>query len=280
MQLLSQKEMEGVKFPMRIVANELNIAYGSIQKWAKLREEILGSEKSLQCRRLSSGPARLYGDIEEDIKIWVDAKRHLSLSVTNHGMASEIIRNFPDRFLSYDQCLKWTYNNIDRLDLSNRKGTHNQTKLSEAEMGSIHIDFLAHYRHTKFYHEIPDSLCVNMDETGCYFDMTSGRTLNKRGEKHINIKTTGTSKHCSIFLAVAYNGAKLKPLVVFKGSATGPMSKSLKDLDNRCCYICQEKGFCDTTVMRFWIKNCLSLYKPKEELGMIMMDNFAAHLVS
>ena len=41
-----------------------------------------------------------------------------------------------------------------------------------------------------------------MDETPDYFDMVSSRTLDKNGEKTINIRTTGAEKrHLTVVIA-------------------------------------------------------------------------------
>lgn len=68
--------------------------------------------------------------------------------------------------------------------LSIRRKTHDQVALHEVEMGSIHLDFVVHFVTLRELHDIAFKLCVNMHETGCYFDM-SPTTIHKKGAKNM-----------------------------------------------------------------------------------------------
>lgn len=119
---------------------------------------------------------------------------------------------------------------------------------------------------------------VNMDETGCYFDTDITTTICEKGSKSINIIGIKNNSHCTVFLAVAIDGSKLKPLIVFKGKRDGPVAKSMaKQKDNRVYACCQEKAYCDSLVMEVWIKHCLAPFYEKKSTGLLMMDNFTAH---
>ena len=57
----------------------------------------------------------------------------------------------------------------------------------------------------------------NMDETSMQFDMPPNRTVSKRGEKTIHIKTSGHEKdHFTVVLDCLADGTKLKPMGIFK----------------------------------------------------------------
>jgi len=56
-----------------------------------------------------------------------------------------------------------------------------------------------------------------MDETPVYFDMTSSYTINNKGAKTVQIRTTGNEKNWfTCVLAITANGNKLPPIVIFK----------------------------------------------------------------
>jgi hypothetical protein len=114
--------------------------------------------------------------------------------------------------------------------------------------------------------------------------MTPSTTVDFVGKKHIDVADTGNNNHCSVFLAVALNGAKLKPLVVFKakpgGSVESEMNSGRSQYDPRVACVVQENGYCDERVMGIWIEKCLKLYLQRsgtKTLGLLMMDNFSAH---
>ena len=52
---------------------------------------------------------------------------------------------------------------------------------------------------------------VNMDETNMHFDMVGSTTLETRGTRTFNIKSSGTSTHCNLMLAVTMDG-QMPPL--------------------------------------------------------------------
>jgi hypothetical protein len=60
---------------------------------------------------------------------------------------------------------------LDRNDLSLRRKTHDSTSLSEEQMGAIHFDFVVNIRNLIDLHQFIPQLQINMDETGCHFDM-------------------------------------------------------------------------------------------------------------
>jgi len=57
-----------------------------------------------------------------------------------------------------------------------------------------------------------------MDETPIYFDMVGSTTIETKGAKTVQIRTTGNEKNqFTCVLTVLANGSKLPPLVIFKG---------------------------------------------------------------
>jgi hypothetical protein len=57
-----------------------------------------------------------------------------------------------------------------------------------------------------------------MDETPVYFDMVRSLTIENRGAKSVQIRTTGNEKNrFTCVLTVLADGTKLPPIVIFKG---------------------------------------------------------------
>ena len=65
------------------------------------------------------------------------------------------------------------------------------------------------------------SRIFNMDETPMRFELPSGRTLEFSGSRTIPVKSCGAKKRSfTVTLAVAADGSKLPPAVIFKGVRT------------------------------------------------------------
>lgn len=277
---LITNEINHIKEAIKFTALELGIKYQCLQRWSKKRNQILNSAFNENTRKMVKGPALKYPDVEAHTKLWIITMRELSLCVTCDMVVCEIFISFPGRFDDFTKCKKWVYNAMKRMKISSRAKTHEQSNLDEEEMGEIHLDFLQNFERLKSFLDIPPNLIVNMDETGCYFNMTANRTFNLAGQKNIRIKASKISSHCSVFLAVALNGSKLKPLVVFKGVPGATTHRGLINCDQRNSYTVQVNAFCDSAVMHYWIEQCLIPFNPEGKTAMLMMDNFAAHNVA
>jgi hypothetical protein len=143
---------------------------------------------------------------------------------------------------------------MNRNGLSIRRKTHEATALSEEEIGSIHLDFVVHIRDTMELHSLLPKRVINMDETGCHFDMAPSTTVEVKNTKHVSIRGTGSTQCCTVFLAVALNGDKLKPLIVFKAKPGKTVEKNLhKETDPRTITCVQENAYCDERVMLIWV---------------------------
>jgi len=140
-------------------------------------------------RKLHAGPALKRPNVEAAIMDYVGKLRNFNLPVTTNQIVAHILQAFPAEFLQegnnddmrFNACKKWLYDAMDRLNLSQRRKTHNTTALSEEEMGRIHLDYTTHIRNLMHHHSIADARTINMDETGCYFDADNSKTIEFKG---------------------------------------------------------------------------------------------------
>ena len=57
-----------------------------------------------------------------------------------------------------------------------------------------------------------------MNETPVFFDMVPEKSLVKKGQKSVTIRTSGSEKrHVTVVLTVAADGFILPPMVIFRG---------------------------------------------------------------
>ena len=200
--------------PLKLTSTELVIPSSLLGKWAKLQDKIMNADSPLNARRIGhSGRPLKRKVIEDDVVAWTLAKRELSLSLSVDNMTSYVLRKYEEEFDGFDQCRYWIFKMLDRNELSIRRKTHDQnTAMSEQQMGDIHLDFVVHVRRLIQFHSVPITLVINMDETGSTFDIPSSTTVNKKGAKHVNIKTSNNSSSLTVFLACAVDGSKLTPM--------------------------------------------------------------------
>ncbi len=66
-------------------------------------------------------------------------------------------------------------------------------------------------------HEYPLDQMGNADQTHVFFDMPTSVTVHKRGDKSVNVQSTGNEKrHVTVMLSCLADGTKLPPYVILK----------------------------------------------------------------
>lgn len=113
-----------------------------------------------------------------------------------------------------------------------------------------------------------------MDETPMRFELPSSRSLEFTGSRTVPVKTCGAEK-CSftVALAVAADGTKLPPKVIFKGVRT---PRDLVILNSLRVFF-HKKGWMDKSGVKEWIHQCLPRTRNHEQ-SLLVWDSFRAHL--
>ena len=120
----------------------------------------------------------------------------------------------------------------------------------------------------------PISRIFNMDETPMLFELPSSRSLEFTGSRTVPVKTCRAEKRSfTDVLAVAADGTKLSPKVVFKGVRTP------RDLvvPNSLHVSFHKKGWMDESGVKEWIRECLPRTRNHEQ-SLLVWDSFRAHL--
>ena len=161
-------------------------------------------------------------DIEPAIKDWILERRAQNLSIQTRHIIAHAIHLRPNfKGGNHGKQVKWVYRFLGRNGLSIRRPTRVGQKLSHhlqevqddmtqsvrtrlAEGGSLHGLDLRNF--------------VNMDQTAVWFEMKSATTVDTVGARTVSVRDSGSnSKRCTVCLAVAADGTKLPPFVIFKG---------------------------------------------------------------
>jgi hypothetical protein len=113
---------------------------------------------------------------------------------------------------------------------------------------------------------------INIDETGLYYDSPINFTLDIKGTKRVDIKTTGREKQrVTIILGIdLFNNIQMKPFIIFKGTT----EKCVEDIPLRVSYDIsyQKNSWCTDDQ---FIKFLSSL--PKDKKILLLYDNFRGH---
>ena len=120
----------------------------------------------------------------------------------------------------------------------------------------------------------PLSRIINLDEMPMRFKLPSLRSLEFTGSQTVPVKTCGAEKRSfTVALAVAADGTKLPPKVIFKGVRTP------RDLvvPNSLRVSFHKKGWMDESGVKEWISQCLPRTRNHEQ-SLLVWDSFQAHL--
>jgi hypothetical protein len=150
---------------------------------------------------------------------WIEDQRQKGLAVSRLAirikakkMAKEGLSSTPTFGASAGWCTRF----MRRNGLSLRQKTKMSQKLPE----ELHDKIQAFQRYVirqRTATAFPLNRIGNMDETPMYFDMQSSQTVDTKGVKTVQIKTTGHEKtHFTVVLPCMVDGGKLPPMVIFK----------------------------------------------------------------
>lgn len=113
-------------------------------------------------------------------------------------------------------------------------------------------------RHNEQY-PYPLNHIGNMDQTPIWIDMVVNRTITKKGEKTVRIRTGGKEKdRVTVVLAITADGSLLPPVVIFKGKRDGLLQRQydrLGEAVNGVYVRFQEKAWMDEEEALWWYQN-------------------------
>ncbi|KAK7471496.1 hypothetical protein BaRGS_00035835 [Batillaria attramentaria] len=110
-----------------------------------------------------------------------------------------------------------------------------------------------------------------MDETPMNFDMVPNRTINKKGENTVSVRTRGAEKrHLTVVLTCTASGEVPPSMVIFK------KIREVKVNARGMVVTVQPKGWMDDTLMSRYIKEIFVRHVGQDSL--LVMDSFRFHI--
>lgn len=258
----------------RKAEREFGISEKIIRDWRKAKDSLQLTKKQKKANR---GHKPRWPKLEQEVCEWVLSQRTngralstVQLRLKAKAMAKEM--NVDD-FIGGPS---WCFRFMQRNDLSIRS----RTTLCQALPADFHEKVTNFRRFVKGKideHGITLDRIINMDEVPLTFDIPLNRTVNAKGEKTVNIRTTGHEKtHFTVVLACCADGKKLPPLIIFKRK-TMPRESFPPGIIIQM----NQKGWMDEKMMDFWLQRVFctrtdGFFKTKRAL--LVMDSMRAHI--
>ena len=173
---------------------------------------------------------------------------------------------------------------IKKVGLSYRVSTHiAQKSFKETELSSQYFVSMARER----VNALPPEAVLNMDQTPIWYSYHSGRTLEVKGTRSVNVLSSMTStQRATLNAAVTMSGDKLMPFTIFKGSRSGKIAtKELPTFSSRGLWACQKKAWCDEDLMVFWVKKILVPWAMAQKalhpgiIPLLLLDAYKVHMM-
>lgn len=257
-------------------AREFDVSEKMIRDWRKKRDDIFSARNSLKKIRHNDSP---YSVLETDLNEWVLKHRGEGCIITRTNIRMRALQLAKDKkygFKEFKATAGWCTRFMNRHNLTLRQRTHIAQKLPadiDEKVSNFHKFVITERK--KYNYELKS--IGNMDETPMTFDVVGNRTVHIRGEKTVNVRTTGSEKsHFTVVLACLADGTKLKPMLIFKRK-TMPKEKCPPGVIVKV----HPKGWMDEELVHSWLdevwfKRPGALLNPR---SLLVWDMFRAHLV-
>jgi len=161
--------------------------------------------------------------LESQIKTWILQQRLQDLIMRTCDIINHAIFLHPHFKSGTKKILsRWVYNYLGRMGLSIRRVTRVGQKLS-GHLEQVRTDSAAAVS-SRFLPGgtlagMDDKYFINMDQMAVYYESKSKTMISVISAGSVPACDSGSnSKRCTVILAVAADGTKLPPFVVFKGT--------------------------------------------------------------
>jgi hypothetical protein len=244
-----------------------------VRDWRRAQEKLKAMPKNKCADR---GKPCQWPELEKELLSWIEEQRQNGYIVTRNLIRLQARIYAKRNSIKTSASAGWVTRFLKRNGLCLRQKTKISQKLPHDYEDKItkFQQFLINQR--KHYNY--DTVHIgNMDETPVWFDMPTAKTISKRGEKTVLIRTTGHEKsRFTVVLTCMADGVKLKPMIIFKRK-TMPKEKFPPDVVIHC----HPKGWMDEEGLKVWIKKVWAT-RPgglTRSRSLLVWDSFRAHLV-
>lgn len=263
-----------------------NVTAKQIREWLRNEEKLLKkAETNQKALSVHRGPMAAGEHFENYIISWLEELRSMDVAVNTQLVVSKI-GSIDPLFLqtvAKENRLKYVYRMLRRNLMSVRRPTHKGQKIF-GHMGDVITSFTGRVNFNISPEgplpEVKSKFIVNMDQTRINFEPEIRSTIARRGQKTISVRSTGSNTHSlTAFLAVAADGTKLPPFVIFKAKAGAVIEKRIPSIvPNGMFGCCQSKSWADERGMKIWVRDVWEPYVSSSASSYLIIDEFRCHV--
>ncbi|KAG7344198.1 DDE superfamily endonuclease [Nitzschia inconspicua] len=267
---------------LKSVARSHGVDPSQLRKWRKNREKLEMSSKGN--KSLGKGKKSSITHLEELIIGWAHELREVGIGISYCRLqvrACQVDENFRSKPKVQQ------YHMIRRLCMSNglvvRRGT-NVAKDPPQQAIDQAREWLQEIRPVISVPNLAQKYIINMDQTPLPFSLAGQSTLELRGTRSVTVRHSCNNKtRATASLAVAADGSKLKPMIIFKGEPRGTIATRelpASQYANQLALCCQHAAWQDNENMSMWIDECLVPHIQQRADGapvVLFLNHFSCH---
>jgi len=219
---------------------------------------------------LHKGPKVKYQEIYNKFIDFLEFNRKLFNPVTTWSLLLKLYEIEPSRKnMNIKSNMNLIYKFLIKYGYSFRTKTHIGQSMKESSLKDASL-FWNEVYNNRLKYGFNTYGVGNMDETPIFFNMYPNKTIAKKGNKTILIKTQSQEKcRISVILCITADGEKLPPFLIFKAKEEGYIEKNLSELNlvkNKKCYIaCNLNAWSTEKIILRWYKNIWRKYLESSE---------------
>ena len=210
-------------------------------------------------------------ELENNVAEWLEEQRQNCHVVTRNMIRAYALKwawANPEQGKEFKATVGWCNRFMNRKHLVIRQ----KTKDLDQKVTNFHKFVIGMRQKYNF----PLSNIGNMDETPMNFDMISNRTVERKGVKTVQLRSTDHEKtRFTVVLTCMADGTKLKPLVIFKRITT-PKIKFPPGIFIHF----HVKGWMDENGVKLWMENVWQR-RPgylRNQHSLLVWDMFHSHV--
>lgn len=280
------------KTPLKAIARTHGVQPQQVKRWAKslvsLKQKARGEPLSTTT---GSGRKSSLFAMRDDLLQWIFELRQDGMAVSSRMVIIRVCQA-DNTFRRKNRDTQ--YGIVRRFLRTNkvviRRSTHEAQSAPAKKQGEA-LEYIARIQPIVNARNRDPRFVINMDQTPVYFSMTPTTTLNIRGARTVNIRSSsGSTMRVTVALTVTAAGTLLKNLLIFKGetSAKGinPIEQELKKLmgENKTPSLLsvQARAWMDHSLCLLWVDKILAPYLkdvPPGIVPLLLLDRYKCHLM-
>ena len=217
-----------------------------------LKEAVMSKKSS--SKTLNKGNPTSLHHIKDVIMDWINGKREKGMALSTRMVILRVSRMDPT---FRDKKIRSKYSIIRRFLRTNKVSirckTH-QAQKHPRETQDLAEKFVVSTRPFLSQPNRDKRFIINMDQTPIFFSMVPNTTLNRVGERSVNVRSSsGSTMRVTVALTVTAAGGLLPPMFVFKAKPGGRVQRELRNFPEEAVYTVQHNAWMDESVMLQWV---------------------------